>query len=171
MLRRDDRERRVPAVAGSNQHGVDVLTRQQGILIVVHLAVVVAVLLVNHRLDLFAPLIANVTDGNELCLTEWEQRAQVVCTARADADAAENDLVTGRDRAGSLTEHQTGDNHGRDSGLENLASCSHVSLTKDSIPICHVFMPYIGGFGAYSAKCNDVAQKRYEGFALSMGSS
>jgi hypothetical protein len=32
-------------------------------------------------------------------------------------------------------------------------------------------MPYIGGFGAYSAKCNDVAQKGYEGFALSMGAS
>lgn len=30
-----------------------------------------------------------------------------------------------------------------------------------------VFMPYIGGFGAYSEKCNEVAEKGYEGFALS----
>jgi len=30
-----------------------------------------------------------------------------------------------------------------------------------------VFMPYIGGFGVYSDKCNEVAEKGYAGFALS----
>lgn len=29
-----------------------------------------------------------------------------------------------------------------------------------------VFMLYIGGFGAYRQKCDDVAAKGYEGFAL-----
>ena len=29
-----------------------------------------------------------------------------------------------------------------------------------------VFMPYIGGVGAYRAKCDEVAAKGYEGFAL-----
>ena len=48
MLRRNDRERRVPAVAGGNQYGVDVLAGEQGVLIVVHLAVAIAILLVNH---------------------------------------------------------------------------------------------------------------------------
>ena len=30
-----------------------------------------------------------------------------------------------------------------------------------------VFLPYIGGFGVYSDKCNEVAEKGYAGFALS----
>jgi cyclohexanone monooxygenase len=30
-----------------------------------------------------------------------------------------------------------------------------------------VFMPYVGGVGAYRQKCDDVAAKDYEGFALS----
>jgi cyclohexanone monooxygenase len=30
-----------------------------------------------------------------------------------------------------------------------------------------IFMPYIGGVGAYRQKCDDVAARRYEGFALS----
>ena len=29
-----------------------------------------------------------------------------------------------------------------------------------------VFMPYVGGVGAYRQKCDDVAAKGYEGFAL-----
>ena len=29
-----------------------------------------------------------------------------------------------------------------------------------------VFMPYIGGVGAYREKCDEVAAKGYEGFAL-----
>ncbi|MFJ6359345.1 hypothetical protein [Pseudarthrobacter oxydans] len=29
-----------------------------------------------------------------------------------------------------------------------------------------VFMPYVGGVGAYRAKCDDVAAKAYEGFVL-----
>jgi cyclohexanone monooxygenase len=30
-----------------------------------------------------------------------------------------------------------------------------------------VFMPYIGGVGAYRRKCDEIAAKGYEGFALS----
>jgi cyclohexanone monooxygenase len=30
-----------------------------------------------------------------------------------------------------------------------------------------VFMPYVGGVGAYRQKCDEVAAKDYEGFALS----
>jgi cation diffusion facilitator CzcD-associated flavoprotein CzcO len=29
-----------------------------------------------------------------------------------------------------------------------------------------IFMPYVGGIGAYRQRCNDVAAKGYEGFAL-----
>ncbi|MEE2777858.1 MAG: NAD(P)/FAD-dependent oxidoreductase [Acidobacteriota bacterium] len=34
-----------------------------------------------------------------------------------------------------------------------------------------VFMPYVGGFPAYSKKCNEVAANRYEGFALGVASA
>ncbi len=30
-----------------------------------------------------------------------------------------------------------------------------------------VFMPYVGGVGPYRARCNEIAAKEYEGFALS----
>jgi cyclohexanone monooxygenase len=30
-----------------------------------------------------------------------------------------------------------------------------------------VFMPYVGGVGAYRQKCDDVAARNYQGFALS----
>ena len=33
----------------------------------------------------------------------------------------------------------------------------------------HVFMPYIGGVGAYAEKCNAVAANGYEGFSLGAG--
>jgi cyclohexanone monooxygenase len=29
-----------------------------------------------------------------------------------------------------------------------------------------VFMPYVGGVGAYRAKCDEVATRSYEGFVL-----
>ena len=32
-----------------------------------------------------------------------------------------------------------------------------------------IFMPYIGGVGAYRQICNDVAAKGYEGFAIKRG--
>jgi cyclohexanone monooxygenase len=32
-----------------------------------------------------------------------------------------------------------------------------------------IFMPYIGGVGVYRQKCDEVAAKGYEGFALSGG--
>jgi len=34
-----------------------------------------------------------------------------------------------------------------------------------------VFMPYVGGLGNYRKKCNEVANKGYEGFILESGSS
>jgi cyclohexanone monooxygenase len=34
-----------------------------------------------------------------------------------------------------------------------------------------VFMPYIGGVGAYRQKCDEIAAKGYEGFALAAPAS
>ena len=97
----------------------------------------VTILLVNHRFDCFAPFIADVADRDESCLVEVEQFAEVVCTAGTDANAAENDLVGGRNGARSLAEHHAADDHGRDGAFENLATCSHGSINKDSIPNTH----------------------------------
>ena len=64
-----------------------------------------------------------------------ESRSLRSPTSRSASTAVSaNNVPWHRNRAGSLTERQTGDNHGRDSGFENLASGSHVRLTKDSIP-------------------------------------
>ena len=32
-----------------------------------------------------------------------------------------------------------------------------------------IFMPYVGGVGAYRQRCDDVARKGYEGFTLTHG--
>jgi cyclohexanone monooxygenase len=52
-----------------------------------------------------------------------------------------------------------------DTTLYPLANSWYVGANVPGKP--RVFMPYIGGFGVYVAKCEEVAQKGYEGFALS----
>ena len=51
-----------------------------------------------------------------------------------------------------------------DSTLYPLANSWYVGANVPGKP--RVFMPYIGGFGVYREKCEDVAAKGYEGFAL-----
>jgi hypothetical protein len=130
-----DGERSVPAVAGGNQHGIDVRTGEQRVVIVVHLAVVVTILLVDHRLDCFAPFIADVADRDESRLAEVEQFAEVVFPAGADADAAENNLVAGRNGPRALAEHHAAGDDGCEGAFENLATGSHGSVNTDFIPI------------------------------------
>ena len=86
------------------------------------LAVAVAILLIDHRLDFFAPFIADVADRDEFRLAEAEQFTEDVRTARAYADAAKDNLVARRNGPGSLAEHHTGDDQWRDGALQNLAS-------------------------------------------------
>ncbi|MGD9984803.1 MAG: cyclohexanone monooxygenase, partial [Porticoccaceae bacterium] len=45
-------------------------------------------------------------------------------------------------------------------------SCSSWYLGANIPGKQRVFMPYIGGFPPYVEKCNEVARKGYEGFAL-----
>jgi cyclohexanone monooxygenase len=51
-----------------------------------------------------------------------------------------------------------------DTTLYPLANSWYVGANVPGKP--RVFMPYIGGFGVYREKCDDVAAKGYEGFAL-----
>jgi cyclohexanone monooxygenase len=52
-----------------------------------------------------------------------------------------------------------------DSTLYPLANSWYVGANIPGKP--RVFMPYVGGLHVYTRKCNEVARKGYEGFALS----
>jgi len=52
-----------------------------------------------------------------------------------------------------------------DATLYPLANSWYVGANIPGKP--RVFMPYVGGVHAYTQKCNEVARKGYEGFALS----
>ena len=81
-----DRGRRVPAVAGGDQHGVDVLAVEQFAEVAVKLAVLVAVVLVHQRLAGLAPLGLHVGNRHAADIRERQHRLQVVGAARTDAD-------------------------------------------------------------------------------------
>ena len=66
-------------------------------------------------------------------------------------EAAENEWVLHVNEVGDTT-------------LYPLANSWYVGANVPGKP--RVFMPYIGGFGVYREKCEDVAAKGYEGFAL-----
>ena len=93
-----DRGQRVPAVAGGDQHGVDVGALGQELADVgVHLAVVVAVLRSStYLLTASRLLLLQVADGHELHVGLAHHPLQVAHAAAADADAAADDLLAGR---------------------------------------------------------------------------
>ena len=49
-------------------------------------------------------------------------------------------------------------------GLRSTCSSWYIGANVPGKP--RVFMPYIGGFPAYAAKCDSVAATGYEGFSL-----
>jgi cyclohexanone monooxygenase len=51
-----------------------------------------------------------------------------------------------------------------DATLFRLANSWYMGANIPGKP--RVFLPYAGGLGPYRAKCDDVAAKGYEGFAL-----
>jgi len=60
-------------------------------------AILVAVLAVDRFPNDFAARFLNVGDGDELDIRLGEERFEHLPAARADADAADDDLVAGRD--------------------------------------------------------------------------
>ncbi len=51
-----------------------------------------------------------------------------------------------------------------DATLYPLANSWYVGANIPGKP--RIFMPYVGGVGAYRKKCDDVAARGYEGFTL-----
>ena len=97
---RHDRRQRVPAVAGGDQDRVDVRAGGEELAhLGIHLAVGVAVVLVDHLLDGLAAHLPGVADRDELDVLLAEHPVQVELAAGPDADAAEHDALAGRDRA------------------------------------------------------------------------
>ena len=86
------------------------------------------------------------------------------------ADCLDDDARTAASRASSRprkrrtawVEHV---NEVADCTLYPLANSWYVGANIPGKP--RVFMPYVGGVHAYTRKCNEVARKGYEGFALS----
>ena len=83
------------------------------------------------------------------CLTHMRAHGQISIDATA---GAENEWVAHVNAVGDMT-------------LYPLASSWYVGANIPGKP--RVFMPYVGGVGLYREKCDDVARKGYEGFALS----
>ena len=94
----EDDAQRVPAIAGGNEHGVDIVAAED----VVHFpgfgAVRVAVVPVGHDPDHFAARYLDVGNHHKLHLGLLEKRLRSSVRARADADAGEHNPVTGSHR-------------------------------------------------------------------------
>jgi len=85
------------------------------------------------------------------CLTSMRTHGQATIEATPEAEA---EWVAHVNAVGDMT-------------LYPLANSWYVGANIPGKP--RVFMPYVGGVGVYREKCDDVARKGYEGFALSRG--
>ena len=94
-----DRQQRMPAVPGCDQHGVYVSALPKLVHVAVHRAVIVAVMLVDLRLNGFAALVARVADRPELHIVLGEERLEVALASSADTQSGHIDPVTRRDCA------------------------------------------------------------------------
>jgi len=81
-----DRGERMPPIARGNEQGVNVGTRGEELAHVrVHLAIAVAVLLVDQFLDMLAPHLPHVADGHELDVLLRQHPAQIELTPSTDS--------------------------------------------------------------------------------------
>ena len=95
-----DRGRGVPAVAGGNQHGIDVGPfGQQLAHVPVRRAILVAVFAVHGVLGAFAVAFPHIADGHKLHVGLAEHPAQIAGAAAADADGPHHDPLARRHRA------------------------------------------------------------------------
>ena len=128
----------VPAVAGGDDHGVDVLAGQQFAEVAEQPAILVAVVLIDERLAGLAAAGLHVGDRHALDIGQAEHRAQVVRAARTDPDHSERDLLARGDctvAAQRVGGNNPGERHrrGRRSGpLEKLAAGGGMQLRNSA---------------------------------------
>ena len=90
-----DRSDGVPAVACSDEHGVDIITLEQLAEIAKRVAPVVAVLLIGHRFDGFTAIGSHVGNRGEADVGLIQEEAEHVSAPVANADPAKHNPLAG----------------------------------------------------------------------------
>jgi phosphoribosylanthranilate isomerase len=86
----------VPVGACGNEHGIDVATIEEFAEIAIHAAGVVAMMRVDDFLHRLSPSLLDIAHGCESDVGLFKEAAEVVLSAAADADPADNDPLTRR---------------------------------------------------------------------------
>ncbi len=142
-LRGQDRCRRVPAVAGGDQHRVDVLAREQFAEIAIEHAILVAVMLIDQGLAGVPTAGLHVGDRHALHVRQTEHGLQVVGAAGTDADHAERDLFAGRRRAVQPQDARGHDHRSREGGTRRHRAAQKVA-TRGARTFIHGNCPLLG---------------------------
>ena len=85
----------MPVRPGRDQHRVDVAAVEQLAIVAVHIAIVGAVLLIDHFLDQRTASFFHVAHGGEPNVALLQETTEVVQPPVPDADTADNDPLTG----------------------------------------------------------------------------
>ena len=105
--------KRMPVVAGGDQHAVDIRALRQELADVpVHGAILGAILAVDHLFDRLPPVFPDVADGDKLDVGLTHHPVQVAAAAAADADARHHDAFAGGHRPAAA--ERRGRNDARD---------------------------------------------------------
>ena len=97
--RRHNRTQAMPAVAGRNQHGIDVGARQQFAQIAVGATIFVTVVLIGHVLNGFALFALHIANRDELNALFRQHCAQHLPATRLNANRAQDDFRVRRHSA------------------------------------------------------------------------
>lgn len=108
-LSRQDGCRRVPAISGRDQHGIDIFTVEQLAEIAQHDAVAVAIMLVHEFLARLAPIRLHLGNGDTAYVGELQHGFKIVSATWTNADNAQRDFFTRRNGL-VATEHAGRDN-------------------------------------------------------------
>jgi hypothetical protein len=104
-----DRSKRMPAIAGRDENGVDVVTFQDVVHISIDNTIVIPVVLVDHRLHSLATSALQVGGSDHLHIGILEKPRKNVRASVSDTDSSKRNSFTWRDRSIS-SEHVGGDN-------------------------------------------------------------
>ena len=110
----------MPAIAGRNENGVDILSVQDLAEVAIELAILVLVVFVDEAFARIAAARLNVGDGDTLHIGQLKHRLQVVGAAGPDADHAERNLFAGGDGAVAAQRHVPAR-----SSAERMRHCAH----------------------------------------------
>ena len=88
-----DRRGCVPAIAGRDQNGIDVVSPEQFAEVAVQLAVFVSVMTIDHPLALIASHLLHIGDRGHSDVVKLQHRSQVVPAPGTDSDHPQIDAI------------------------------------------------------------------------------